>query len=126
MRARRGAIAVEFALVLPILLLLVVGAIDWGWLFVQEAAVVVCARDGAHAGALTADDPAAVADARARGALAAAGFVSDPGDVQVRVYDAPPGEVVEVRIEVPFEPVIGLVPTPALLVGQTTMLREGR
>lgn len=124
-RTRRGAIAVEFALVLPVLLLLVVGAIDWGWLFVQQAAVVVCARDGAHAGALAAEDAQAAADARARGSLMASGFVTDPGDVQVRVYEAPPGEVVEVRIAVPFDPVVGLVPTPDQLVARTTMLREG-
>ena len=52
-RARQsGAAAVEFALVLPLLLTLVLGAIDWGWYFFIDQLVTDCAREGARAGTL--------------------------------------------------------------------------
>jgi Flp pilus assembly protein TadG len=52
-RARqRGAVAVEFALILPLLLTLVLGTIDWGWYFFVDQLVTDCAREGARAGTL--------------------------------------------------------------------------
>jgi Flp pilus assembly pilin Flp len=62
MRARRkesrGAAAVEFALVLPLLLMVVLGTIDWGWYFFVSQVVTNAAREGARVGSLTAYDPA--------------------------------------------------------------------
>ncbi|MGI5862200.1 MAG: TadE family protein [Myxococcales bacterium] len=66
----RGAAALEFALVLPLLLLLVLGGIDWGFYFFAEQVVVNAAREGARAGSLeTLDDTAARADAEAAARL---------------------------------------------------------
>ena len=48
-----GAAAVEFALVLPLLLMLVLGAIDWGWYFFLREVVTNASREGARAGAVT-------------------------------------------------------------------------
>ncbi len=60
----RGASAVEFALVLPLLMLLVMGALDWGYYFYCEEVVTNAAREGARAGSLQAtSDAAAQADA---------------------------------------------------------------
>jgi Flp pilus assembly protein TadG len=48
-RAReRGASAVEFALVLPIFVLLVFGIMEAGWLFAQQVEVRNAAREGAR------------------------------------------------------------------------------
>jgi len=49
---QRGVAAVEFALVLPLLLTVVMGAIDWGWYFFIDQLVTNCAREGARAGTL--------------------------------------------------------------------------
>jgi hypothetical protein len=49
---QRGAVAVEFALVLPLLLLLVLGGIDWGYYFLVGEIAANAAREGARAGAL--------------------------------------------------------------------------
>jgi Flp pilus assembly protein TadG len=45
-------VAVEFALVLPLLLLLVLGGIDWGYYFFAGEIVANAAREGARAGSL--------------------------------------------------------------------------
>jgi Flp pilus assembly protein TadG len=48
----RGAVAVEMALVLPILIVLVFGVIDFGRLFNAQIAVTQAAREGARLAAL--------------------------------------------------------------------------
>ena len=62
----RGAAAVEFALVLPVLLLLLVGTIDFGWALVINGNIASAARAGAREMALSKDATAA------RGAAVAA------------------------------------------------------
>ncbi len=49
-RNERGAVAVEFALVLPLLILLVFGVIQWGLVMAQSAALSGGARNGARYG----------------------------------------------------------------------------
>ena len=51
----------EFALVLPLLLTLVLGAIDFGWYFFIDQLVTNAAREGARAGTLLAPPPASSA-----------------------------------------------------------------
>jgi len=53
-RRQRGAAAVEFALVLPLLLTLVMGTIDWGWFFYIDQLCTNAAREGARAGSVMA------------------------------------------------------------------------
>jgi Flp pilus assembly protein TadG len=65
-RRMHGAAVVEFALVLPLLMLLVMGTLDWGYYFFVDQVVTNAAREGARAGTLhDTDAAAAVADATA-------------------------------------------------------------
>lgn len=48
----RGAAAVEFALVLPILLTLVLGIMEFGFIFYQQMSITNAAREGARAYAI--------------------------------------------------------------------------
>jgi len=68
-----GATAVEFALILPLLLTLVLGAIDWGWYFFVDQLVTDCAREGARAGTLLPPRPTSTA-AQAEAAAQQAGL----------------------------------------------------
>jgi Flp pilus assembly protein TadG len=52
LRSERGAELVEFALTLPLLLLLVLGIIEFGFLFQEYEVVTNAAREGARIGAL--------------------------------------------------------------------------
>lgn len=94
----RGAAAVEFALVLPVLMLLCLGAIEWGFHFFQREIVVNAAREGARAGSIADTNPASVAVTRALEYLTVAGISGcnvpppDPVIESVRVtVDCPGG-----------------------------------
>jgi Flp pilus assembly protein TadG len=50
-RHRRGGQAVEFALVLPPMVLLIAGIVDYGFYYSRSLTVISAARDGARAGA---------------------------------------------------------------------------
>ncbi len=51
-KAERGAAAVEFALLLPVLVVILLGTIDWGYFFFAEQVVTNAAREGARAGSV--------------------------------------------------------------------------
>lgn len=73
----RGAAAVEFALVLPLLLTIVFGTIEWGYYFFTREIVINSAREGARAGTLQytpPTDPATVAVSTASTYLTNAGL----------------------------------------------------
>ncbi len=63
-RSRRGANALEFALILPFFLALVAGIMEYGWAFWQRTTLVDIVRYGCRAGSVVSPsegDPAAVA-----------------------------------------------------------------
>ncbi len=72
-RSETGAELIEFALVFPLLLLVVLGIIDFGFLFQQYEVVTNAAREGARI-AILPDYSAADANARATAYLTAAGL----------------------------------------------------
>jgi len=55
-KRENGQSAVEFALVLPILLLIVCGILDFGWLFYNQLSVENACREGARVGCVNAQD----------------------------------------------------------------------
>lgn len=63
-RNQKGAAAVEFALVLPVLLVMVLGVIDYGVLFSQNMSLQNAAREGARQGILQGDVIATASQAR--------------------------------------------------------------
>jgi Flp pilus assembly protein TadG len=58
-----GAAAIELALVLPILILLLGGIVDFGFAFNAQISATHAAREGVRAAALEQDDPEGVAAA---------------------------------------------------------------
>jgi Flp pilus assembly protein TadG len=66
-RRERGAAAVEMAIVLPLLVLLLGGVIDFGWLFFNEIMLANAAREGARGAIVELSD----ADVKTRAAEAA-------------------------------------------------------
>lgn len=62
----RGQSMVELALVMPILLLVVCGIIDFGWLFSNNMITSYASREGARLGTIVADQSDAVAQVKDR------------------------------------------------------------
>lgn len=110
----RGVAALEFALVLPLLLLFLLGAIDWGWFFYSKQVATSAAREGARAGSIAPEASAsAEAESAARGFLAKAGFGSAAATVAVVATSAS----VEITVGIPTGSITGfntsLVPATA-------------
>ena len=84
LRDERGATAVEFGLIVPLLLLLVLGIVEFGHAFQVQGTLSAAAREGARAMALR-NDPA-----QARDAVQEAAAVLNPGitDAQISIDPA--------------------------------------
>jgi Flp pilus assembly protein TadG len=84
MRSERGAAAVEFAMILPLLVVLVIGIAEFGRAFQVQGTLSAAAREGVRLMALQ-NDPAA-----ARAAVRTAAASLDPGitDAQIAISPA--------------------------------------
>ncbi|MGC4122013.1 MAG: pilus assembly protein [Myxococcales bacterium] len=104
-RNQQGASAVEFALVLPLLLLLVMGTIDWGYYFFTEQIVVNASREGARAGSL-----ATLGDASSQASVAAAQYLTRAGldSSRATILATPRTDSIAVSITYPTGSLTGL------------------
>ena len=66
-RSERGAAAVEFAIILPVLILLLIGTIEFGRAFQVQATLAAAAREGVRVMAIEDDHAAARAATRTAG-----------------------------------------------------------
>jgi len=130
LRRRGGLALVEMALLLPLLLTILIGLIEYGWLFFKFQQVGGAARHGAR---IAVTEPATQAQAQTAidqmmtsSGLQASGYgVTFSATPELM----PPGQVLTVTVTVPYANIelIGfpLVPVPAQLVGSTSMAKEG-
>lgn len=107
-RSRRGANAVEFALVLPVLLTFVFGVIDLGWAHLIRHGASSAAAAGARAGALTAQD-AAPNEGAAAAALDQWTELGLPAEPTIVAFRQGAPEVMVVRVQVPLDALVGFV-----------------
>lgn len=133
---QRGAAAVEFALVLPFLLMMVLGAIDWGWYFFVREVVTNAAREGARAGAVTtAANPTQAAEDIAGNYLTNFGLTR-PATVAVDLsnptFGGAPVPTMSVTVTYPVGSITGFTSlpqyaslVPANVQAQAQMRREG-
>lgn len=124
---RRGASALEFALILPILLALIVGIIDFGWYFQANGQVVAAVREGTRLGVTYPSDEApAQAITRIRAVLTGYGFNGAAAVITTAPVGATPNEMLSVTVSLPFDPLVGMVAVamPTNLTASMTMLLE--
>ncbi len=125
---RRGALLIELAITLPLILLLIMGLMEYSWLFLKTQQITNAAHLGARTGA-RADAGLAEVNAAVDFAMSAAGMsgvwgftvIPDPAVLGV-------GEMVTVTVSVAYADIgfgFPLVPTPATLEAAVTMAREG-
>ena len=65
MKSEKGASAVEFAIVLPVLVLLIAGIMEFSVLFYDQAVITNASREGARAGIVFSDPPISDAEIQA-------------------------------------------------------------
>jgi Flp pilus assembly protein TadG len=124
---RRGGAAIEFALVLPVLLGLLFGIIEYGWMFLQQSNIVSAVREGVRLGVTYATDatpdPAEAAADRIEAVLADYAIVD--ATVVTAYEGASPDETLTVTVNVPYQPLIGWKGlAPDNLSASMTMLLE--
>lgn len=127
---RRGIVTIEAALVFPVLLLILFGVIELGWMLLKSQQLTNAARNGARVGVrvdATNGDVQQVVDALMTGAgMGSSGYTltMTPGDVS----NMNGGEELTVSLTVSYD-AIGLgmpfVPTPEDLGTSVTMAKEG-
>ena len=129
-RRERGIAIIEFALLAPLLLILLFGTIEYGWIFLNVQQLGQAARTGARLGvtqpATTAAVNAAVNNYLATTSLKDSGYTVtiSPADVA----SLPTGTMITVTVSVPGDKVelTGFpLPKPATLSSSTTMAKEG-
>jgi Flp pilus assembly protein TadG len=115
---RRGTAAVEFALVAPLLFLLILGMIEFGRVLMVQQLITNASREGARRGVLDGATTGEITTA-VQGYLTGASVAG----ATVTVNPNPPssagfGEPVTVTVSVPFNQVSWL-PSPMFLGGET-------
>ena len=126
----RGTAVVEAALVFPLLLLLTMGAIEYGWLFLKAQHMTNAARQGARLAIrpdVTNGEVLALIDRlMAEGGLADSEYVVNLTPAPTAVGT---GEPLEVEIRVPSARIViinaSFLPVPEWLRATVTMTKEG-
>lgn len=103
-RVERGAAAVEFALVLIPLIVLLLGIIEFGYIFNQQLTVTNSAREGARVLAITRDTDDAILAAE----NAAASLQNVPTVTTPQICPATGGGDAEVVVSLALETITGL------------------
>ena len=128
---RRALAAVEAALVLPLLALLMFGLLTYGLLFLRAQQVTGAARRGARVAARADATNAEVLSAVDAMMLAASipnaaySTTLNPADIENVETGQPVTITVNVIYAAAFGPDIPVIPTPANLSGSVTMAKEG-
>jgi Flp pilus assembly protein TadG len=122
--ARSGSTAIEYALILPVLLTILFGAMEYSWCFVQYEAVVRAAEAGARAGAqveLTANpNPTTVAQTVAKQTLTAS-FPAIGNAATVTSTLTSSSTIINVTVQTNYPAIIKYLPTPPILKSSASM-----
>lgn len=127
----QGLALVEAALVLLLLIIVVLGAIEYGWLFgsihVVQNAAQIGAREAVLPDASSSSVQSAVDTVMTGSGYGASGYTISvsPADI----VGVPVGGLVTVTVTVPYSNIellgLSIFPTPAQLRGSVTMAKEG-
>lgn len=126
---RRGTAAVEFALTVPVLMLIIFGVLDYSWYIKQATDVIRASREGLRLGVTVpqADGPDAAAESQVAVVLAGYGLDCESSlDCEIEATNTTLDglDSVTLTVAVPYEPLVGMVPTPETMATEITMALE--
>jgi Flp pilus assembly protein TadG len=111
---RRGGGALEAALVLPVLLIILMGLVETGWMFLGQQVVTRAVQDGCRAGAMapSPEDPASAAADAINEALVGSGYTCPSGgcDPEVTLAWSAGERYIACSLTTPHEPLTALIP----------------
>ncbi|MFF1251026.1 TadE/TadG family type IV pilus assembly protein [Pseudarthrobacter sp. NPDC058329] len=120
--SERGAAAVEFAILLPLLLMLVLGTIEFGRAYNAQITLTNAARDGVRVMAI-ANDPVS-AKVAAKNAAASVGTTIPTSDVTLSTNTCSTGAQVTLTIKYSLSTITGIA-GPFSMTGKGVMLCGG-
>lgn len=125
-RDARGIASLEFVIIMPVLLILLFGIMEYGWMLTKSGEIVNAAREGAREGA-RADATNADIQSIVNQRMASAGL---SGFTTTITNAASVGDPVTVEITQPYDgnaELVGfvLVPVPTNLRASVSMAKEG-
>jgi Flp pilus assembly protein TadG len=141
-RKTRGSAAIEFALVMPLLFMLLSAVIDWGQYMSVRVSIARATMDGVRAGAAARDDASTgineisqAANDRTLAVLAGMGkpcgggctvsaLACNTGQAAPADCQSPPIPTVVVTVNYPYRPFFGFVPTPPNFREQFMMAQQ--
>jgi hypothetical protein len=116
LRGRRGSQVVEFAILLPVFLLVYFGIIEYSWYFYQSAGVSEAAMLGCRDGSMSSVNGyvTGTAESSIMGYLKStgvdcSGYYGGNCDVEVRLVSWPP-EGLRCSIDIEYQPITGYLP----------------
>ena len=128
---RRGSASIEFALTLPIVILLISAVVDYGWYIAQQTQVLQAVGDGARHGITVASDavpaPEDAAVAHTQTVLTGLGIpcnVDDDCEFEARIDTVGDLRAMRVSVTLNYTPIAGLVPNPEKITAETVMAME--
>lgn len=109
--ARRGGAVVEMAIVTPLLMMILLGTIEFGYVFMMEQSLTNAAREACRMATLPGASDADI-QTRAQQALAGTGLNVTSGNVTI-THATPQNPVVQVSVRVPYSEVtlLGVLPS---------------
>ncbi len=123
---RRGGNAVEFALVTPVLVMMLMGIVEYGWYFSQHQSVVTAARHAARFGAAMPweDDPEEWAVQEVLDSMERQGIAVHDAAVEAHFEGETPYVTLVLNVDVSYPGLTGLVPTPQTISTEVMMRLE--
>lgn len=125
---RRGANAIEFALILPVLVGLMGSIVEYGWYFHREVALDGLVQEATRIAVTTPQSahrtPQQVAEDEIVARLNALGYQGQV-DLSIQVNGQSPNEMLDVGVALPHEPLMGVRSyVPTKLVATSAMRLE--
>lgn len=129
--SRRGLSLIEAAIVFPLLLLVLIGVIEYAWMMLKNQEIKNASRHGARIAvreiSTNAQVSTAISALMTSAGMGGSGYVVTltPADVSTVL----PGNTITVNISVPYTNIdftgVPLLPLPTSLIEETTMAKEG-
>ncbi len=131
-KTERGAVAAEFALLLPVLLTILFGIIEFGMIMYSREVITNASREGARAGIVQTFPKPSGGEITAIATNYLTGTGINPADVTFNVAGAGGANPATLMVTatynypwlIPYIPTMVGLPSPLVLTGQTVMRHE--